>query len=188
MPNTSAFTGEYTNIGNRRVRKDDVANPTLETSATIIEQPEGYIFDSSNHNNNKIKHPITGVEWTAPASFACFAGSMNWDDFIGYHDGPTGDADEAEVAIEAVTFAAITGVTGVASTDLLTKASHGLVNGDTVILTLLGGSEGTGLSNNVPYAVVGVSGNDFQLSLTVGGAAINFTTNIVDCTVRKYLA
>lgn len=81
----------------------------------------------------------------------------------------------------------ITGVTGAASTDLLTKASHGLSNGMAVVLSLLGGSEGTGLFNGVLYFVVGVSGNDFQLAHTSGGSAINFTTDITDCTVSKYV-
>lgn len=85
------------------------------------------------------------------------------------------------------TATAITGVTGTASTDLLNKSAHGLSNGDVVMLTLLGTGEGTGLFNNVPYFVVGVSGADFQLAETSGGAAINFSTNIVDCTVTKYV-
>ena len=86
-----------------------------------------------------------------------------------------------------MTATAITGVTGTASTDLLTKSSHGLSNGNVVVLTLLGAGEGTGLFNDVPYFVVGVSGNDFQLSETAGGSAINFSTDIADCTVTKYV-
>lgn len=85
------------------------------------------------------------------------------------------------------TATAITGVTGANATDLLTKTSHGLSNGDLVMLTLLGAGEGTGLFNGVPYFVVGVAGNDFQLSETSGGSAINFTTDITDCTVTKYI-
>lgn len=86
-----------------------------------------------------------------------------------------------------LTATAITGVTGTASSDLLNKTSHGLSNGDLVVATLLGTGEGTGLFNNVPYFVVGVSGSDFQLSLTAGGSAINFSTDITDCTITKYV-
>ena len=85
------------------------------------------------------------------------------------------------------TATAITAVTGTAATDLLTKAGHGLSNGDLVLVTLLAAGEGTGLFNDVPYFVVGVAGNDFQLAETSGGAAINSTTAIVDCTVTKYI-
>ena len=81
----------------------------------------------------------------------------------------------------------ITGVSGAESTDLLTKSSHGLSNGDVVVVTLLGAAEGTGLFNDVPYFVVGVAGNDFQLAETSGGTAINFTTDITDCTVTQYV-
>lgn len=79
----------------------------------------------------------------------------------------------------------LTGVTGTAATDLLTKASHGLSNGD--LVTLAGLTGGAGLLNATPYFVVGVSGNDFQLSHTSGGAAIDFTTNITDVTVKRFV-
>jgi len=79
--------------------------------------------------------------------------------------------------------AAITSVTGVATTDLLTKVGHGLVNGDLVVLRSLTG--GTGLIEEFPYYIVGVSGNDFQLSQLSGGSAFNFTTDISSVSVVK---
>jgi hypothetical protein len=79
--------------------------------------------------------------------------------------------------------AALTSVTGVAATDILTKTSHGLSNGDLVVLRSLTG--GTGLRNEYAYYVVGVSGNDFQLSETSGGSAFNFTTDISSVSVVK---
>lgn len=79
--------------------------------------------------------------------------------------------------------AALTSVTGVAATDLLTKTSHGLSNGDLVVLRSLTG--GTGLREEYPYYVVGVSGNDFQLSETSGGSAFNFTTDITSVSIVK---
>lgn len=81
----------------------------------------------------------------------------------------------------------ITGVTGVASTDIFTKASHGLSNGDLVLLLDESLAGGEGLFEEIPYYVVGVSGDDFQLSHTVGGAAVNFTTNVTDVTLKKYV-
>lgn len=85
-----------------------------------------------------------------------------------------------------LTATAKTGVTGVASTDTLTKVGHGFANGDLVLVSLLV-AEGVGLFNNVPYFVRDVAGNDFKLAETPGGAAINFTSDIVDCTVTKYV-
>lgn len=93
----------------------------------------------------------------------------------------------AATHIGLMTKTAITSVTGTASSDLLTKSGHGLTNGTVVILGDLGEGEGTGLYNAVPYFVVGVSGDNFQLAETSGGAAIDFTTDIVACTVYKYV-
>ena len=79
--------------------------------------------------------------------------------------------------------AVITSVTGVASTDLLTKAGHGLSNGDLVVLRSLSG--GAGLVEEFPYFVIGVSGDDFQLSKIPAGSAVDFTTDITDVSVVK---
>lgn len=79
--------------------------------------------------------------------------------------------------------AAITSVTGAASTDILTKVGHGLSNGDLVVLRSLTG--GAGLTEEYSYFVVGVNGNDFQLSLTSGGGAVNFTTDVTSVSVVK---
>lgn len=78
---------------------------------------------------------------------------------------------------------AITTITGTASTDTLTKASHGLSNGDLVCFTSLTG--GTGLKTYTPYWVVNVNGNDFQLAGASGGAAKDFTSAITDATITK---
>jgi len=87
---------------------------------------------------------------------------------------------------------AITSVTGTASTNLLNKTSHGLVNGDLVILTSLTGGAGlvAGSASNADglgrvYWIVGVSGNDFSLALVAGGSAVDFTTDISAVTVNK---
>ena len=79
--------------------------------------------------------------------------------------------------------AAITTVTGAEATDLLTKAGHGLSNGQTVVLRSLVG--GTGLVTEHLYFVVGVAGDDFQLAKTSGGAAINFTVDITSVSVVR---
>lgn len=57
------------------------------------------------------------------------------------------------------------------STETFTFTGHGLANGDIVVFTSLGTV--TGISINVPYYVVGVSGADFQVSATYGGSAVN---------------
>lgn len=55
----------------------------------------------------------------------------------------------------------------------LTLAGSGLANGDILVFDSLGTITGTGLAINTELYVVGVSGNNFQVSLTYGGSAID---------------
>jgi hypothetical protein len=72
---------------------------------------------------------------------------------------------------------ALTGVTNTAASPaLFTKTTHGLVAGDSITITSAT-TLSTGVSLNVTYYVLasGLTANDFELSLTLGGAAINAT-------------
>jgi len=75
-------------------------------------------------------------------------------------------------------------ITGVASTDILTSATHAYANGDIVVVATKVG--GTGLIVGKPYFVVNQTTNTFQLAETPGGTPVNFTTNIASGTVNKY--
>lgn len=86
----------------------------------------------------------------------------------------------------------ITGVTGVNSSDTFTKTSHGLANGDLVILTAMTGGSNlwagdAGNANEVarPYFVIGVSGSNFQLSEKSGGSAVDLGSDVSAVTVNK---
>lgn len=62
--------------------------------------------------------------------------------------------------------------------DKWTLAGNGLTNGDKVKFLLpAGGSLPAGVTESTEYYVVGVSGDDFQVSLTSGGTAIALTSN-----------
>lgn len=79
----------------------------------------------------------------------------------------------------------LTGLAGTASTDVFTKASHGLNVGDTVTLPALTGGSGLTASATTRYFVATVpTANTFTL-VTSAGAAVNFTTDITDGTVVK---
>lgn len=58
--------------------------------------------------------------------------------------------------------------------DTVTFVAHGLTNGTIVTLDTTGALP-TGLFNYIQYFVVNATANTFQLSLTSGGSAINFT-------------
>ncbi len=75
-------------------------------------------------------------------------------------------------------------VTGTEATNTINHAAHPFINGDQVQFTSITG--GAGLTSSTVYFVVGaVAGVSYQLSLTSGGAAINFTTDITDATVIR---
>lgn len=63
------------------------------------------------------------------------------------------------------------------STDVLTSTAHGYNNDDTVRVRALDGILPAGLTANQLYYVVNKTTNTFQLSLTEGGAVVDFTDN-----------
>jgi hypothetical protein len=72
-------------------------------------------------------------------------------------------------------------VTGVASTNVITIAGNILQNDYPVYFQGIVG--GAGLTTNTTYWVINASGNTFKLSLTKGGSAIDFTTDITGGTL-----
>ena len=83
----------------------------------------------------------------------------------------SGDYLLADVGTLAVGVA----VTFTNATDILNAVAHGLVNGDRVKLVNSGGALPAGLSSAVRYFVVNKHDNNFQIALTLGGAAVLFT-------------
>jgi hypothetical protein len=75
--------------------------------------------------------------------------------------------------------------TSAASDDIIDATAHGFVAGDVVVFTALTG--GTGLTVGQFYYVIATSltADDFMVSATPGGSAVNFTTDITAGTVRK---
>lgn len=91
--------------------------------------------------------------------------------------------DQQWARYDAVTALDLTGsiqfrgsITGSQSTDIITMSGSTPVNGMQVWFTALTG--GLGLILNAPYYVVSASGATFKVAASVGGAAINFTTEI----------
>jgi hypothetical protein len=67
--------------------------------------------------------------------------------------------------------------TFVNATDKVQKNAHGLTNGTAIRFGNIGGALPTGLFPATTYYVIAQTTNDFQVSLTPGGAAVNFTTD-----------
>jgi hypothetical protein len=83
-----------------------------------------------------------------------------------------------DVALTSSNFLPLVGnPTADSTTDTFTQTAHGWSNGDPVIITRNGGSMPTGITIGVTYFIVNATTNTYQLSATVGGSAVNFTTN-----------
>ena len=103
---------------------------------------------------------------------------------------PAGWFEEAGTPLSMTTYEALYDVVGItygkntgttctftASTDVVAAAGHGLLNGDVTMFSNSGGALPTGLSAATKYFVVNKNTNDFQIALTRGGAAVNFTSD-----------
>ncbi len=60
-------------------------------------------------------------------------------------------------------------------TNKITENSHGMSNGQPLRLTNSGGALPAGLAENTDYYVISAGANDFELSLTKGGSAVDIT-------------
>jgi hypothetical protein len=76
-------------------------------------------------------------------------------------------------------------VTGTAATDLFSRTGHGFVANDAVRFTGLTG--GAGITPGKTYYVIaaGLTANVFAVSATLGGATIDFTTDLTAGTVSR---
>lgn len=95
------------------------------------------------------------------------------------------DADGLFVPSEAALGSVVTLQTSAAADDIIDATAHGFVAGDRVVFTALTG--GAGLSTNREYYVIAanLAANTFQVSTTLGGSAVNFTSDITAGSVRK---
>lgn len=97
-------------------------------------------------------------------------------------DPLTEHIDGLSVRVAQGSGAGQTGLTGNATTDILTLNNHGFVADQPIIFTGLTG--GAGLSNATTYYARTITQNTFQVATAPGGAAINFTTNVTAGTVQ----
>lgn len=148
---------------------------------------QGVVFEDADKDTNELKfidctwgavgRPIVDRQSaSAIRLLGCdlenFTGTAVYSDGIGWTIRDTrfevGSAFDTPVAASGDTSTVNTG------TDIITIASHGLTDGDLVIVESSDTAPAP-LDVGEDYYVVGVAGNDFQLSLTSGGAAIDIT-------------
>jgi hypothetical protein len=159
-----------------------------------------------HHHNNELVFGNASNTMTAdtPVKFTVVGGDNAWGTEILLTDGTVIESGSAtkkfdmnylyitdvsaanKISIVDVLYssvaAAVTSVTTTDEGDLFTKEGHGLNDGDKIILSSIVST--TGINAYTVYYVVGVSGNNFQVSLTSGGGAVTITTDGT-CSFRK---
>lgn len=98
----------------------------------------------------------------------------------------TADDTNDSLKVEVIGISPLTGCTIAASDDKITKTAHGLTNGQDIVFTSITGGAGL-TANTTNYWVINATTNDFQVSTTRGGTAVNVTTNYTDATVARVL-
>ena len=111
---------------------------------------------------------------TAAETFTNIDGAPNEIGYLGFFDAST--------AGNFLWYAPLGGTpntfTALDTGDIMLSHGHGLVNDDRVFVTAWPGSAlPTGAAEATDYFIVGVSGDNFQISLTQGGAAVTLTSD-----------
>ena len=135
-----------------------------------------------DYNDGLVSTYTEGV-WVSPSAQlnAESLTKLYWNE-----DRDSGDTIELFIRTGA-TSAAVTDATSCTAdntTEKFTAVGHGLVNTNRVQIG--GTAVPTGIADDLIYYVVGVAGNDFQVSLTSGGAAVAFSDDGVAVTFKKW--
>lgn len=142
-------------------------------------------IDTDDLNTVYIDNIRTGLygtdcaTWVSPVYNinASAMGSMIWNENLATSGGTTYGEVELYTrtgSSSAATSGATTITTVTNATNKFTLASHGLLDTERIMISATGDDLPLGLSKTYMYYVVGVAGNDFQVSLTSGGAAATF--------------
>ena len=117
---------------------------------------------------------LSSTDWNTFNNKVCgSAGAV--DNSVMRADVGAGCVQNSGLIIED-TVVSVTGITGNATTDIITAPGTSFVADQPIRFSALTG--GSGLNTTIDYYVINPSGNTFQVSTTAGGSFVNFTTNI----------
>ena len=158
------------------VGKNKAVVPTRGTvnGATVIAKsgdPHAYVVITNTHATNNLL--LGGPNITATVFGISVAANGGTAAFY---------LAESDTLYAFTTGNALPAVTGTASTNIFASTTHAMSIGDAVVFTVLAG--GTGLAINTVYYVIADSfgASAFKLSLTAGGAEVDFTSNVTSAT------
>lgn len=135
--------------------------------------------------NNEQTNPVMDEEqWQVARMLEQMALDVNWSFLNGRYNKPSDNSTARKTRgfRQAITTNRLaksttlgTGLTATASTDKITSTAHGLANGTQ--LTIANISVANGLDINTVYYLVSTATNDFKVSLTLGGTAVDITAD-----------
>lgn len=148
----------------------------FQTGAEVIVSNDPYTMSFMLQTNNNDPQTVLGdIRFPAP-TVGANAATKDYADGLAVAGAPKAETTVRGISMLAespnVTLGTVT-VT-IASPGVFTLTSHNLQEGDTIQLTTTG-SLPTGLTVSTDYYVIsaGLTANNFQVSATLGGAAIN---------------
>lgn len=176
MPTPTAFRGKDVKVLMNSVDvSGDGRNVSFEQSADALDST-AYGDDARNY----IPGLLDG-QGSFEALDVSGAWAAGWDELLPGASAtmviyPTGDTPESLVTLQ----------TSAETDDIIDASGHDFDDGDVVQFKALTG--GTGLTTATSYYVVNSATDEFQVALTAGGAAINFTVDITAGTVSRMSA
>lgn len=165
---TLSITGSAGNSSNFTIASVTVGTISLIMSDVLAAEAAGQTITMYNQ---------TGPTWKGARFFSTISGRAFTYNGVSYiYNG--GESTDTLTGVTAATGQLVGTVTiSDATPGVVTKSAHGLNVGDEVFFTTTGALPSP-LAVNNPYFVIaaGLDANDFEVSATLGGAAINTTT------------
>ncbi len=149
----------------------------IENELDVLIKKINQSTNSRNEEIKKLASQISKLTKSSEVSGAALTSMVTYNEQIIY-------GGQSYNIIKDITLnPLIAGVILTDATDLFSKSGHGLVNNDIVVVSSI--ITTTGLSTTIAYYVINVSGDDFQVSLTPGGAAVVLSGGNGSCSIRK---
>lgn len=163
-------------------------NPKIQTSwdpgTEDYEDIDSDNYEDLTTETYLTKDHVQGIYESAPAQISAGTlGSLYWNE----ETDATYSQDVQFFVRTGATESAVadsTSCTAEADDEKFTAVSHGLGNGDRVRIG--GTTVPAGIDEGIMYYVISVVGNDFQVSLTLGGSAVTYTTDGTSVTFKKW--
>jgi len=155
----------------------DPSHTKIDVFASVTAQPGFESAAVAGAVDARMSAYLSSANWGVPSSGES-TGWQNWSKV--YFNEVISEVDRV-TGVDRVVSVLIGGGSGKAFTvnaaeDKFSSTGHGFVNGDAVVLRT-GLTPGAPLTAGSVYYVINAETNFYKLSLTVGGAAINITTN-----------